>query len=89
MISRTTRNFRRAKEKLPRNVQVQAKEAYRLFRNNPRHPSLSFKKVHSKRPIYSVRISLNHRAIGILDRDKIVWFWIGEHDQYEQMLKQI
>ena len=89
MTSRTTRKFRQALEKLPQDIQLQAKEAYRLFRDNPRHPSLSFKKVHSQRPIFSVRISLKYRAVGLLENDLVVWFWIGDHDRYEQLLKQL
>jgi hypothetical protein len=43
-------------------VQDQAREAYRIFAVNPRHPSLQFKRVGHSRPIYSVRISRDYRA---------------------------
>jgi hypothetical protein len=34
--------------------------------------------------IWSVRITLSHRAIGILDGDTVTWFWVGSHDDYEK-----
>jgi hypothetical protein len=52
---------------------------------DPKHPSLQFKKVHPSRPIYSVRISLNYRALGTKDGDTVVWFWIGSHAEYDRL----
>lgn len=35
-------------------------------------------RVGAQRPdIWSVRIGLSFRALGVLDTDEIVWFWIG------------
>jgi hypothetical protein len=67
-------------------VQDQARETYRLFAVNPRHPSLQFKRVSQARPIYSVRISRDYRAVGILQADGIIWFWIGSHQDYDRLL---
>jgi hypothetical protein len=67
-------------------VQDQAREAYRIFAVNPRHPSLQFKRVGQSRPIYSVRISRDYRAVGILQGDGIIWFWIGNHQDYDRLL---
>ena len=89
MVSRTTKKFWKAYEKLDETVQKQAQASYRLFRKNPQHPSLHFKKVHDRLPIYSVRINLNHRAVGILENNEIIWFWIGAHDAYEKLLSQL
>jgi mRNA-degrading endonuclease RelE of RelBE toxin-antitoxin system len=89
MNSRTTRRFRKAFERLPQQVQKQAKEAYLLFEKNPYHPSLYFKRVHSTQPIYSVRITLNYRSVGVLEGDTIIWFWIGSHEDYDKLLAQI
>ena len=44
MISKTTKRFRQMLVKLPNDVRHQAREAYRLFLQNPNHPSLRFKK---------------------------------------------
>jgi hypothetical protein len=50
---------------LPNEIQKQAKDAYTHFKKDPYHPGLHFKRVHSTRPIYSARISINYRAVGI------------------------
>jgi len=56
MVSRsvTTDRFRKAFAKLPSHVQEKARNTYRLWRENPQHPSLQFKQVHASEPIYSV-----------------------------------
>jgi hypothetical protein len=73
---------------LPAEVQRQARRAYRTFLQNPNHPSLRFKPVHPTRPIYSVRISSDYRAVGILEGSEIVWYWIGSHADYNKLLSQ-
>ena len=50
-------------------------------------PGLRFKKVHT-RPVYSVRVNVNVRAVGILSGNDMIWFWIGPHDEYEALLKR-
>ena len=52
---------------LPLQIQQSAREAYKFFNLNPNHPSLQFKKVHNTRPIYSVRINVDYRALGEID----------------------
>jgi hypothetical protein len=84
--SRTTLQFRQAFAKLPEQVQAQARVAYRQFKKNPGHPSLRFKKVHSGLPIYAARISKSYRAVGQLDGDVVIWFWVGSHTEYERLL---
>ena len=59
--SRTTRSFRLAFARLPEDIQAQARRAYRLFRMDPAHPSLRFKKVERSENVYSVRIGLGYR----------------------------
>ncbi len=39
----------------PCQLQRRAREAYRMFREDPNHPSLHFKQVHPTRPIFSAR----------------------------------
>ncbi len=89
MKSYTTLRFRKALQQLPESVQRQARAAYRIFRQNPQHPSLHFKQVHPIRSIYSVRVSRNYRALGVRDGDEIVWFWIGSHANYDQLLSRL
>ena len=88
MNSRTSERFRLAFGRLPARVQTRARGAYRLFRLDPSHPSLRFKQVHPSRPIYSVRIGLAYRALGVRDGDEIIWFWIGSHADYDRLIDQ-
>jgi hypothetical protein len=87
--SRTTAQFRKLFADLPEEIQEQARVAYRQFRADPSHPSLRFKKVHPELPIYSARISRNYRAVGQLDEDTMIWFWIGLHAKYDKLLGQL
>lgn len=72
---------------LPDLVKSVARKNYRLWCENPLHPSLQFKRVHQTEPIYSVRIGLGWRALGLLEDDTIAWFWIGSHADYDRIIK--
>jgi hypothetical protein len=74
---------------LPRHIQHRAREAYRFFRENPNHPGLQFRQVHPTRPIYSARVGLAHRVLGVRQEDVVIWFWIGSHAEYDQLLKNL
>jgi hypothetical protein len=89
MQSKTTAKFRALLSATPQSVRLKTKATYALWSKNPEHPSLRFKKVHDSLPIYSVRIDLNWRAVGTLQKDTMVWFWIGSHRDYEKLLSQI
>jgi hypothetical protein len=89
MKSSATQRFWKLYAELPADVRKQARAAYRLFLGDPRHPGLHFKRIHSTRPIFSVRVSIDFRALGIFDEDEITWFWIGGHAEYDQILKKL
>jgi hypothetical protein len=63
MKSLTTSRFWRAYADLPPEVKVAARKQYRLWKNNPRHPSLQFKKAG---PFWSARITEDHRSLALL-----------------------
>jgi hypothetical protein len=84
--SRATREFRDAYAALPEEIREHARRAYRLFRTDPGHPSLRFKKVNEESNIYSARIGLGYRALGIMEGSTVVWFWIGSHADYDRLL---
>ncbi len=88
MKSHATERFWKCFEKLPSDIQEKAKRYYRIWVENPHHPSLHFKQVHETSPIYSVRIGLYHRALGVKDTNVVVWFWIGTHEQYNNLISQ-
>lgn len=89
MNSRTTRQFRALFASLPERVRRQAREAHRLFLQNPRHPGLHFKQVHLDPPVYSARVGIGYRAVGVRDGDMIIWYWIGSHADYEKLINRL
>ena len=89
MTSRRTRRFRECFDRPPLDIRNQARRVYRLFRDDPRHPGLRFKRVHRTEPVYSVRVSRGYRAVGVLQEDAIIWFWIGSHTDYDRLLQQL
>ena len=89
MNSSVTKEFRKQLDALPTEVQEQADRAYSLWRLDPYHPSLQFKQVSRGQPIYSVRVGLGHRALGLREGDHVYWFWIGSHAQYDDFLKRL
>jgi hypothetical protein len=87
MNSRTTRQFRELCASLPAQVRRQVREAYRFFPRSPSHPGLHFKQVRSDPPVYSVRVGIGYRAVGVLDGQTMVWFWVGSHADYDRLLQ--
>ena len=86
MKSRTEPSFWILYRQLPREIRQLAVKAYQLWLKNPRHPGLRFKRVDSDDPIYSVRIGLNYRALDWLEQDTMIWYWIGDHNEYERLV---
>jgi hypothetical protein len=89
MKSRTTAKFRKAFELLPSEVKQQAKQTFRKWKRNPRHPSLHFKQIHRALPVFAVRIGIHWRAVGIQSGEEMVWYWIGSHNDYGNVLSQM
>lgn len=86
MKSVTSRQFRELYSKLPDATRRGARQSYKLFRDNPAHPGLNFKKVEGHEGTYSARIGGHYRALGQLDGDTIIWFWIGSHAEYDKLV---
>ncbi len=84
MKSATLPSFWAVYAALDDGVKRRARKAYRLWAQNPFHPSLRFKCINQKESLWSVRITDGYRAIGVLQNDTVTWFWIGNHDDYEQ-----
>ena len=89
MTSVTTEQFRQLYSKAPKERQNRIRRAYRLWSSDAKHPSLRFKKVQSTLPIYSARVDLDWRAVGILKNETVVWFLVGTHEHYEALLKTL
>ena len=65
------RKFWEAYDRLPQNTRSLADKNYALLKENPRHPSLQFKKVGW---LWSVRVGLNYRALAVEAHNGLVWF---------------
>jgi len=87
--SELTDRFLECFKRLPQRIKQQARKSYRLWRRTPSHPSVNFKLVGKKSKIYSVRVAIGWRAVGLLDGDTMIWFWIGSHAEYDQILKRL
>jgi hypothetical protein len=83
MKSATLPSFWAAYRALNEHDKRSARKAYRLWAQNPFHPSLHFKCINREDDIWSARVTRGCRALGILDNDTVTWFWIGGHDEYE------
>jgi len=89
MKSRASVRFWRLYDALPADVRDQADKAYRLWFVDASYPSLQFKRIHRARQIHSVRISRDWRALGVVQDDEIVWFWIGSHNDYDHLISRL
>jgi hypothetical protein len=84
MISKATPSFWRCFHALPIRVQRLAYKNYRLWLENPYHPSLRFKPL--KGDLWSVRVGGHYRAVGYFrDDDAFVWIWVGSHEEYSKL----
>lgn len=74
MRSSRTRDFRQKFAKLPPRIKETAKKNYEIWKQNPFHSSLEFKEVNPKENIWSVRIEIGWRALGVMkaNEQKIV-----------------
>jgi hypothetical protein len=84
MKSATLPSFWAAYAGLGEDIKRSARKAYRLWAQNPFHPSLHFKCINREEDIWSVRVTRGYRAIGTFEGDTVTWFWIGGHDDYER-----
>jgi hypothetical protein len=89
VISHLTAEFRECFQRLPKRIQATARKNYALWKQDPAHSSLEFKRVHARRPIYSVRVGIGWRALGIREGETVVWFWIGSHSVYDKLIDQL
>lgn len=89
MNSQLTEDFLACYARLPALVREQAQRAYRLWRADSSHPGVQFKRVHASEPIFSARVGIGWRALGLLEGDTVTWFWIGSHSEYDALLARL
>ena len=88
-----TEDFIACFRKLPVEIRERARKSYRLWKADPLHPGLHFKKVHPVEPVYSARVSKGWRVIGLMEETqngrRVAWFWIGSHAEYDALISRI
>ena len=82
-MHRTTPGFWSCLERLPESAQRVASRNFQRLKEDPRHPSLRFKKIGR---YWSVRVGRSYRALAEEDGDDFIWVWIGSHDEYLRIL---
>ena len=82
-MHRTTPQFWERFDALGEDIQKLARKNFELLKENPRHPSLHFKKAGS---YWSVRVGMHTRALAIEDGDDFIWVWIGSHADYDTLI---
>ncbi len=83
MIHRTSASFWERYDRLPTALQKIADAKFLLLKSNPGHPSLQFKLVGKH---WSARVSQGYRVLAMQVEDGYLWFWIGNHDDYEKII---
>ena len=83
MRHQATPRFWSCYRQLPEDVQRLADRCYELLRQDPQRPSLRFRKIGR---FWSVRVGLHYRALAVEHESDLVWFWIGSHAEYDQLV---
>lgn len=74
-------------EDLPEDVKKLAEKNYKLWRESKNSPGLRFKQIHKSLPIYSFRVGMKHRTVGVEAPDgKIAWFWVGSFETFKKAI---
>jgi len=81
-----TRRFWNLFNALPADMQKLAARNYRLWLQDPNHPSLHFRRLKSSEDRYTVRVGDRYRALGRLTAGTMIWVWIGTHSDYDRLV---
>ncbi|MEQ1718369.1 MAG: hypothetical protein ABL907_20700 [Hyphomicrobium sp.] len=76
-------DFWAAYDALPGDVRKQADRAFALIKQDPKHPSLHFKKIGRR---WSARVGIKYRALALETEDGFLWYWIGTHAGYDRLI---
>jgi hypothetical protein len=81
---RASADFWSCYARLPQEVRELADKAFAFLRQDERHPSLHLKKVGR---FWSVRVGSRYRALGVESGETLIWFWIGTHAEYDDLVR--
>ena len=73
---------------LPSKQKESVRKAWKVFKNDPFHPSLKAHKIHklsseARHTIYSVVVEANLRVIFMIQEDLVYTLDVGNHDVYK------
>ena len=95
MKNRRTAQFRQQFAALPSRIQDIAKHKYRLFLEDPSHPSLRVHELADTRRgshqcgSRSVSITMQYRAIYVTVDGVNLWYWVGTHAEYDAYIGSV
>jgi hypothetical protein len=89
LIHRANSDFWSDYKALPADIQARADKQFALLESNPEHPSLQFKKLGTRngQEVWSARVTLKYRSMAVRFSGEFVWFWIGDHGEYDERSK--
>jgi hypothetical protein len=82
--SKTLPEFWECFNALPGEIQALARKKFHIWQEHPFHSSLRFKEIQPG--VWSVRVSAKYGALGFEHAEQIVWYWIGTHDDYDELV---
>jgi hypothetical protein len=80
-----TRRFWELFRALPSEIQNLAVKNYHLWRQNPHHPSLHFRRLQGSEDRYSIRVGDHYRALARRVGETIMWVWTGTRSDYDRL----
>ncbi len=90
MRSLITPSFRKRFAQLSPEMRRLIRKNYELWKKNPFHNSLEFKKLHAANPhFWSARCGLDFRVVGRMQDDAIYWFFVGSHAEYDRLCSNL
>lgn len=89
MNSVRTERFKKAYSVLPSHIKKAAQKTFKIWKANPAHPGLHFKKIHKKQEVYSIRITIDYRALAVKSEETFIWFWVGNHHEYDELISSL
>ncbi len=84
MIHTASARFWACYEALPSEVRSLADKNFQLLKADAAHPSIQLKLLGGGK-MYSARVGLHYRALGLPRSDGVHWFWIGTHAEYDRL----
>jgi hypothetical protein len=84
VTSRGTDRFWLLYTGLPPAIKAAARKTYQRFRANQAHPGLHLERLRNDPRAWSVRVTLNYRAVALRRADDWVWVWIGTHRDFDR-----